>query len=226
VIQAIPTIFDGIEFRSRLEARWAAMFHQLGWDWIYEPFDGNGYIPDFLVHGPRPLLVEVKPAVTADDYEAPWAKINDGLRDDWRGGVLVVGVDPLPKCMWDSEFFPNIAGLIVPGPTLAHCDTCWNDEWDKDHGERDDATWDKLTQTACSHWRWWWRPGSSSSAMWVGSGSDPTMTRVFAESCHQYRGPNLFGGSTFDDYCGQDPAYIKQAWATACNEVKWRGRYA
>ena len=61
---AIPTRYRGIEYRSRLEARWAAFFDGIGWQFTYEPFDGDGYIPDFLIHGDQPLLVEVKPAVT------------------------------------------------------------------------------------------------------------------------------------------------------------------
>jgi hypothetical protein len=28
-----------------------------------EPFDGNYYIPDFAILGPRPVLVEVKPGM-------------------------------------------------------------------------------------------------------------------------------------------------------------------
>jgi hypothetical protein len=62
-VAAIPTMYAGVQFRSRLEARWAAFFDLLGWKWDYEPIDLAGYIPDFLVR--RPLgelfLVEVKP---------------------------------------------------------------------------------------------------------------------------------------------------------------------
>lgn len=60
---AIPTTYKGVRFRSRLEARWGAMFDQLGWTWHYEPIDLNGWIPDFLVSTPHAtqILVEVKP---------------------------------------------------------------------------------------------------------------------------------------------------------------------
>ena len=47
---AIPTTYKGIRFRSRLEARWAAMFDICGWRWEYEPLDLPGWIPDFLIH--------------------------------------------------------------------------------------------------------------------------------------------------------------------------------
>jgi hypothetical protein len=74
VVNAIPTKYAGTQFRSRLEARWAAFFDLLAWQWEYEPIDLAGYIPDFIVRIPvqsydgvaglrEPLLVEVKPFV-------------------------------------------------------------------------------------------------------------------------------------------------------------------
>lgn len=51
-IAAIPTKYAGVQFRSRLEARWAAFFDLLGWEWEYEPIDLDGYVPDFIVRSP------------------------------------------------------------------------------------------------------------------------------------------------------------------------------
>ena len=62
-IKAIPTRYAGVQFRSRLEARWAAFFDKIGWSWEYEPFDLDGWTPDFSikqVDGER-VLIEVKP---------------------------------------------------------------------------------------------------------------------------------------------------------------------
>ena len=66
--QAIPTQYRGTQFRSSLEARWAAFFDLLGWRWEYEPSTSFGqWIPDFvLLHTKgrepaRPVYVEVKP---------------------------------------------------------------------------------------------------------------------------------------------------------------------
>lgn len=60
--EAIPTMYKGRRFRSRLEARWAAMFDLLQWRWEYEPRDCDGWIPDFEILGPmHTALVEVKP---------------------------------------------------------------------------------------------------------------------------------------------------------------------
>ena len=61
--RGIPTVYEGVQFRSRLEARWAAFFDGIGWSWEYEPIDLDGYIPDFVLpFRYAPLLVEVKPA--------------------------------------------------------------------------------------------------------------------------------------------------------------------
>lgn len=52
-IRSIKTVGPkGIQFRSRLEARWAYIFDSMGWIWEYEPIDLNGYIPDFIVDIP------------------------------------------------------------------------------------------------------------------------------------------------------------------------------
>jgi len=75
-MNAIPTRYNGIQMRSRLEAHWAAMFDLMGWTWEYEPFDREGWIPDFwLGVGCRSYLVEVKPVVEWSDFSNFWPKI-------------------------------------------------------------------------------------------------------------------------------------------------------
>lgn len=66
-IQAIQTDYAGCRFRSRLEARWAVFFDQIGMAWQYEPqgFDlaGERYLPDFFLPtaaGRSGMWVEVK----------------------------------------------------------------------------------------------------------------------------------------------------------------------
>ena len=46
MIASIPTVYRGIQFRSRLEAKWAAFFDTCEWPWLYEPKDFNGWIPE------------------------------------------------------------------------------------------------------------------------------------------------------------------------------------
>lgn len=70
----IPTTYRTQRFRSRLEARWAAFFDLVGWRWTYEPFDTNGWIPDFLIAGALPFLVEVGPVATEAEYREKAAK--------------------------------------------------------------------------------------------------------------------------------------------------------
>jgi len=88
-ITAIPTTYQGIEFRSRLEAKWAFVFDKLGWSWEYEPIDLKGYIPDFVLTFPRaPMLVEIKPALARAELEAPIPKIENS---GWTGDSLILG---------------------------------------------------------------------------------------------------------------------------------------
>ncbi len=58
-MKAYPTTYKEIQFRSRIEAQWAAFFDNLGWEWFYEPIDCHRYIPDFYLPQ-HDKLVEVK----------------------------------------------------------------------------------------------------------------------------------------------------------------------
>lgn len=55
-MKAIPTHYNGHEFRSRLEAEVAYFLDAIDWDWEYEPKSfllpgGYHYIPDFWIPG-------------------------------------------------------------------------------------------------------------------------------------------------------------------------------
>lgn len=74
---AIETEYAGYFFRSRLEARWAVFFDQLGIRWEYEP-EGyetpfGRYLPDFRIYLRKPehptALFEVKPESAASVTE-------------------------------------------------------------------------------------------------------------------------------------------------------------
>lgn len=98
-----PTTFKRITFRSRLEARWAAMFDLLEWHWEYEPEIEGRYIPDFLLHGVgnRKVYVEVKPLAI---FLADTAKV-ETKAEPLRGQVLlVVGDQFIPSlCLGNSS---------------------------------------------------------------------------------------------------------------------------
>lgn len=86
--RGIPTTYQGILFRSRVEARWAAMFDRLGWHWQYEPLDLDGYIPDFLVSmGGARILVEIKHS--PDDEELAKAKMKIES-SGWHGEAMIL----------------------------------------------------------------------------------------------------------------------------------------
>jgi len=89
-IAAKPTFYDGIRFRSRLEATWAAFFDLCRWRWEYEPLDLKGWVPDFVLHGARdPVAVEVKPIWQWKDFPAVSLEKID--QSGWSGEVLVLG---------------------------------------------------------------------------------------------------------------------------------------
>lgn len=100
---AIPTTYKSIRFRSRLEAKWACVFDQLGWRWEYEPIDLNGWIPDFLIQTVgKPLLIEVKPIVVLD--EAVSAKME-----------RAVGLDPASEeNQFCEDYHLVIVGAVAP----------------------------------------------------------------------------------------------------------------
>jgi hypothetical protein len=93
-MNAIPTTYKSIRFRSRLEAKWARFFDAFAWKWLYEPLDLNGYIPDFIVPFTRgDLLIEVKPLTrfSRSAIEPIQAKIK---QSGWTGRHLIVGCAP------------------------------------------------------------------------------------------------------------------------------------
>tara|TARA_R100001594_G_C4000792_1_gene254694 strand:- start:97 stop:978 length:882 start_codon:yes stop_codon:yes gene_type:complete len=69
-MKAIPVIYEGIQFRSKLEARWYIFMKSMGWDVEYEPeVNCNRYIPDFKIRGRLfDIYIEVKPIENWDDW--------------------------------------------------------------------------------------------------------------------------------------------------------------
>lgn len=89
--RGIPTRSSGTNFRSRLEARWSQFFDLIGWRWTYEPFDADGWIPDFLIAGEAPFLVEVGPCALLSEFSAKAAK---PLAAGAPYPTLIAGISP------------------------------------------------------------------------------------------------------------------------------------
>ena len=87
--EGIATTYEGVRYRSRLEARWADMFVRLGIPNSYEPVDLEWYIPDFLAHFERsPLLIEVKGESRLDELRAHTSRV---VASGWRKDFLILG---------------------------------------------------------------------------------------------------------------------------------------
>lgn len=114
---AIPTLYNGVQFRSRLEARWAAFFDLCHWKWEYEPIDLNGWIPDFRVidSGRTAHLCEVKQVTFGD---AP-NLLNETLREMT---VALKGIKPVPYRIYHD--------IMIAGTNL---DSLWMGYTDGDY---------------------------------------------------------------------------------------------
>ena len=62
-ISAIPTVYGGVQLKSRMESKVALLLDKLGWSWEYEPFsvmlDGINYTPDFYIRD-RQYVIECR----------------------------------------------------------------------------------------------------------------------------------------------------------------------
>lgn len=111
-MKAIPTMYHGRQYRSRLEARWAAFFDVLGWRTEYEPVDFDGWIPDFVISEAETVYVEVKPV---DAFPSDVAAEID--RSGCDKEVLIVGMTvPIQGNLigWLREDIGTLSGSHVP----------------------------------------------------------------------------------------------------------------
>ncbi|NWG32696.1 MAG: hypothetical protein HXY29_14575 [Rhodocyclaceae bacterium] len=161
-IQSIPTTYKGVRFRSRLEARWAALFDLLRWPWTYEPFELKGYIPDFVLpfEDGTDVIVEVKP-IWRSEREA-WRTVMDKIdASGWIGGSNTpvprrINIRDIPleqrgcgvhctecrACCDDEDRFALYESMK---PALIVGATIWPDSYPRGHALvgyfRDDSIW-------------------------------------------------------------------------------------
>lgn len=129
MIKAIETVYNGYRFRSRLEARWAVFFDELGVKWTYEQegYDlgaAGWYLPDFALEVEDSLrcFVEVKPEKTTARQRLYLAgKFTGGIihkdENDWRENLISLKGE---NTDWSLSIFrrhsASRCGLTYVGP--------------------------------------------------------------------------------------------------------------
>jgi hypothetical protein len=105
--KAHETNYNGTRFRSRLEARWAAFLDLVGWEWVYEPVEVQGWLPDFMVkipcghsecRGYHVLLAEVKPYYSIRQFDG-----HPCTNYYWGGGMFDDGGEVGKVLPFDSS---------------------------------------------------------------------------------------------------------------------------
>lgn len=149
-IEAIPSFYAGTDFRSTLEASWAATLDRWGITWQYEPEtitlpSGTVYLPDFWL----PQLgtwIEVKgPGVPRVEKaielgETRTCHCDGDCTCTWPGGELVLIGHPPKRYMHGAPRFHrdahggHPAWTTVHGRTwLARCKSCRRMSWWNQH---------------------------------------------------------------------------------------------
>ena len=107
--KSLATTIDGRRYRSQLEGRWAQFFRYSGWPFEYEPFNMRGWIPDFVLLGDSPVLVEIKPVHVFPGFVVEKIEASNPPHD-----VLVLGCT-IPVRSFDNStvISPHIFGWLA-----------------------------------------------------------------------------------------------------------------
>jgi hypothetical protein len=113
-VTARPTFYNGTQYRSELEAAWAAFFELRGINSEYEPaLDLISWRPDFLIRvGDDFQLAEVKPFLNVEQWKN--SGVLQKVAESLQGSTLAVllGVSPISP----SNFLFRIVPLPVENP--------------------------------------------------------------------------------------------------------------
>lgn len=123
--RGIPTTYKGIEYRSRLEAKWAYFFDMLGWPYQYEPYELDGYIPDFALTFGNPILVEVKPVCSIDEVVQKCQKPIHAAWNENRRVLIVgghIGYHGDPDISLGKQTYFNVGWLAYGPDEFDECD--------------------------------------------------------------------------------------------------------
>lgn len=155
-VTAKPTRYKGHLFRSRLEARWAIVFEQMGIAYQYEAegFDlpsGRSYLPDFWLPGLN-TFVEIKAGAPSKAEKSKLYEVAEGLEVFWAFGMsldnawnsMIHGCpgNVPPRAIWPEgmSLKPTVSHLHYVYTTGEHesaldCPVCRNGEGFAHFGE-------------------------------------------------------------------------------------------
>ena len=195
----IPTKYKGVQFRSRTEAKWAAFFDLIGWKWDYEPFDLDGWIPDFYIHGEKPLLIEVKAEMTYSPLLEHVPKIRAAKP---QYDVLIVGAVPILEDIPTNSCY-NFAPSRLVGPLLiaTNKERVIKGVWSDCSGQN--------IQASTEH-----EPLSFYEGHFTCRCTPPGLASH--ESHYTIKSFNI------DWPFEHDVSGLTDSWAEACNEVQWK----
>lgn len=213
-----PTRYNGRQYRSRLEARWAAFFDQLGWPFEYEPYDLGSWSPDFLLRGAsRPILVEVKPIVAPD--LAVCQKMADAANaTDFTGELLLLGVSPDIEHL-DWPHVSSWLGWLEDGPDpWFDCDATEEDRRRQEDGERIIRELQGTLEAVAPYRYQAQRFEPCWSVLAPGDRID------FCHPINAFMG-RMTGAWDGDHHVDERAARMaKPLWEAACNAVQWHAR--
>jgi hypothetical protein len=198
-VNAIPTRYAGRQYRSRLEARWAAFFTMLGWPFEYEPLDFKGWIPDFVLMGARRVFVEVKPVEIFPENIADEVD-RSGCEDE----ILIVGTTMLrseeftfPSLGWLGELDPEMEGGKVQRIWQSAVVGCWSGAQEKNE------------------------------ATPLAPIGNPRRVLGFCPELGYWRDriTGFYDGGCYGHYEGENDRVFRM-WQEAGNVVQWKGRTA
>jgi hypothetical protein len=209
-IAAIPTLYKGIQFRSRLEARWAAFFDRVGFKWQYEPFDLGSWSPDFLIEdGLNGTLVEVKPIteLSVEIISKPaLACYERGIDYPW---FAIVGSGP--KIMTFRQKFEEpglVSGKDIYEETRVQIG--WRVPGYSTHATIEKQSIDESWTLAVE-----WHPRKDKTEMFPFLGRFLDINDQKPWTHHRKLNPDEVTRYFY-------PEFVQACWADACNTVQWK----
>jgi hypothetical protein len=116
----IETIYNGYCFRSRLKARWAVFFDELGIEYEYEKegykLRSRWYLPDFYFHKEE-WFGEVKPVAPTGKCPDLMREFDDNPPNGSMGLLFLIGLPEMPiyegEGSWTGNTWHPLTSLDV-----------------------------------------------------------------------------------------------------------------